>query len=192
MTITILLDMDGPLADFDLHFWRRCTDEGITFDINGPGYQSHRYFTEHIPNRAERRRARAMVDAAGWFADLPVTPGAQEGVEALLVAGVDLWVCTKPLEVNPTCHSDKANWIARHFPALADRLILAPDKSMIVGDLLLDDAPKVDWLARATWLPVMFPTPYNGDDTDWCGLPRWSWGDEVEDLLGLTNGMVPS
>lgn len=158
---TLLLDLDGPLADFDAHFWERCHAEGWAFDIDHPSHQRHRYFTDHIPDRAHRRAARAMVDAPGWFRHLPVTPGAREGVTAFIDAGIDLWVCTKPLEVNPTCRDDKAAWLADHFPELVDRLIIAPDKSMVHGDVLLDDAPKLEWFHRATWEPVIFDAPYN-------------------------------
>lgn len=179
---TLLLDMDGPLADFDVHFYARCIDAGITFEIDGPEYQQHRYFTEHIPNRRERKMARAMVDAPGWFAELPVTPGAQWGVNALLSAGIDVWVCTKPLEVNPTCHSDKAQWIARHFPALTERLIIAPNKAMVHGDVLLDDAPKDEWFAVASWRPVIFAAPFNRGQ--WPHLQRWTWGDDIAALVG--------
>jgi len=177
----LLLDMDGPLADFDLHFWHRCQEQGFTFDVHGPAFQAHRYFTEHIPNRAERRKARAMVDQAGWFAELPVTPGAVEGVASLLDAGFDVWVCTKPLEANPTCHSDKAQWIARHFPALTDRLIIAPDKSMVRGDVLLDDAPHPAWFGRSAWRPVIFDAPFNRAG-DWADLPHFAWGDALAAL----------
>lgn len=178
---TILLDQDGPLADFDYHFWRRCAEQGFTFDCDGPEFQQHRYFTDHIPNRRERAKARAMVDAPGWFAELPVTPGAQAGVEQILDAGLDVWVCTKPLEANPSCLNDKHAWLVRHFPALSDRLITAPDKSMVVGDVLLDDAPKPEWFERACWAPVIFEAPFNRDQFE--GLPRWSWCDPIEALL---------
>lgn len=177
---TLLLDMDGPLADFDRHFYRRCSERGYTFDVDGPEFQQHRYFTDHLPNKAERKEARQMVDTAGWFAELPVTPGAQAGVLDLLIAGFDIWVCTKPLEANPTCHSDKANWLLRHFPPLHDRLIIAPDKSMVIGDVLLDDAPKAAWLDRAPWKAVIFDAPFNRGR--WPELARWSWGDPIDRL----------
>ena len=174
---TILLDMDGPLADFDRHFWDRCTALGYTFDVVHYDHQSHRYFIEHIPNRRERKAARAMVDAPGWFAGLPVTPGATEGVAALLAAGLDVWVCTKPLEANPTCLNDKHAWLEANFPALADRLITAPDKSMVHGSVLIDDAPNPAWFDRATWAPVVFDAPYNRAGTPWADLPRFRWAD---------------
>ena len=115
------------------------------------------------------------------LAELPVVPGAQQGVLDLLNAGVEVWVCTKPLEVNPTCHSDKANWILRHFPPLHDRLIIAPDKAMVVGDVLLDDAPKPEWFERAAWRPVIFDSPFNRPMFPGC--QRWTWGQPIADLF---------
>lgn len=172
---TILLDMDGPLADFDLHFWDRCNAEGYEFDVPHYSQQQHRYFTEHIPDKAHRKSARAMVDSAGWFRGLPVVRGAREGVDRLLDAGLDLWVCTKPLEVNPTCRDDKGAWIEEHFPELLHRLIITPDKSMVRGDVLIDDAPKPAWFSRATWQPLIYDLPFNRYDPAYVGLCRFTW-----------------
>lgn len=180
--ITLLLDMDGPLADFDRHFWEYLERVGIELDISSQADQMYRFLTDHMP-RSERRRARAIVERAGWFGELPVTPGAKEGVAELLGAGVDVWVCTKPLEANPTCLNDKHAWLVRHFPELSNHLITAPDKSMIRGDILLDDAIKLTWLETATWAPVVFDAPFNRYHSEWRDIPRWSWGDPLDILL---------
>lgn len=180
----LLLDQDGPLADFDMHFYERCEGR-YELDVAGPHEQTARYFTDHIPNRAHRAEARAMVDKAGWFRHLPVTPGAIEGVAALIDAGVDVWVCTKPLEVNPTCRDDKGAWLAEHFPMLEHKLIITPDKSLIAGDVLLDDAPHSTWIDRASWTPVIFAAPFNGPGSAWADLPHWTWGDPLDDLLDI-------
>lgn len=124
-----------------------------------------------------------MIEAPGWFRGLPVTPGAKSGVGQLLTAGVDIWVVTKPLEANPTCRDDKAAWLREHFPMLERKLILAPDKSMIVGDVLLDDAINLEWILKAQWRPVVFRAPFNGSGSEWHYLHSWSWGDPIEDLL---------
>ena len=181
---TLLLDMDGPLADFDRHFWDRCQERGFAFDVDSCDAQRHRYFTEHIPNRRERRHARAMVDEPGWFRDLPVTSGAQAGVAELL-DHFDVWVCTKPLEANASCLNDKHAWLVEHFPALSDRLITAPDKSLVRGAVLLDDAPKPEWFDRATWRPVIFPAPFNVDLFP--DLPRWGWGHNPHDIVEIVS-----
>ena len=181
--LRLLVDMDGPLADFDLHFWNRSLDRGFTFDVPHHSHQRHRYFTDHLPDRRERRAARDMVDSPGWFENLPVVPGAVDGMKALCEVA-DVWVCTKPLEVNPTCRDAKAAWLAEHFGgALVSKLVIAPDKSMVRGDVLLDDAPKPEWYASAEWRPVIYTAPYNGVGSTWEDLPHWTWADGVDQLL---------
>jgi 5'-nucleotidase len=188
MTKPILLcDMDGPLADFDSLFFARCAEAGFEMDCDRDG-QRHRFATSHIPDRRHRKAAREMVHNSRWFLDIPVTEGAQEGIEFLTV-NFDVWICTKPLEANLTCRDDKARWLVKHFGSYwEDRLIITPDKSLIVGDILLDDAPKHEWIERATWEPVVFPTTWTMYDSEWShlrNLRSWTWGDPIDDLLGL-------
>lgn len=180
----VLVDMDGPLADFDRLFFERCEAAGFVLDATLET-QRHRFATDHIPDATHRLWARMMVNAAGWFADLPVTPGAVEGLN-LLAERADVWICSKPLEVNPTCRDDKAKWLLRHFGMEWERrMILSPDKSMVRGDILLDDAPAPAWFDKASWVPVIYPTSWNGAGSKWDGLPRWSWINRVEHLLGV-------
>ena len=185
--LRILLDLDGPLADFDAEFHRRCVAEGWQFDegVHGPPDQRHRFFTDHMPKRKQRRKARAMVDGPGWFRGLPVTPGALEGVAALLEAGHDVWVVTKPLPTSATCLSEKQAWLNEWFPALVDRMVTTADKSLVRGDLLLDDAVKTQWIGDAEWQPVVYSTPFNGADSEWAGLPRWTWADGIDRLVAM-------
>lgn len=180
-TFTLLLDMDGPLADFDAAGYARCAALGLTIDSH-LHERTARYFTDHMPHRHERDAARQFIEAAGWFRDLPVTAGAKEGVAELIAADVDVWVCTKPLERNPTCRDDKGAWLAEHFPMLEDKLIIAPDKSLICGAVLLDDAPKTEWVGRAPWSPVIFTAPFNGPGSEWEQYPHWTWGEPLHDL----------
>ena len=170
----VLVDMDGPLADFDAACWEWIDRMGLRPNIDGRHQQQHHYVTEHL-RRADARRLRQKVDSPGWFRSLPVTEGARAGVDRLFEDGHDVWVCTKPLTANPTCLNDKHAWLVNHFPELSERLITAPDKSMIVGDVLFDDAPRGDWVDRAMWTPVIYPTTYNVDlpyeRATWASLP---------------------
>ncbi len=114
-------------------------------------------------------------------------PGAVDGfLELAEVAPV--WIVTKPLEANLTCRDDKALWIRQHLGKEWERrLIITPDKSMVHGSVLLDDAPKPEWFGRATWVPVIYPWSFNGLGSEWADLPRWQWGDWPQRLLGVTN-----
>lgn len=183
----VLLDMDGPLADFDAKYWDFCTSMEFRMDIQGLGDPNRkRFMEENIGDKKHRAVARGYIESGHnrWFRNLPVTRGAQEGVEALLTnPDLEIWVCTKPMEKNDRCRDDKSEWLREHFPALAKRMICAPDKSLIRGDVLLDDAPRLDWVARAEWEPVIFPSVFNEEGTQWGHLRRWTWGQPIEALL---------
>ena len=181
----LLLDMDGPLADFDAHGFQLCLERGYSFEVEGVHAQTARYFTEHMTVAEEIKAVRQMIESPGWFEQLPITPGAIEGVQRMIEHGIDVWVCTKPLERNPTCRDAKGAWLRSHLPMLEDKLIIAPDKSMIVGDILLDDAPKPSWFPDAQWQPVIFNAPFNGVGSEWEHLPHWTWSDPIEKLTEI-------
>lgn len=177
----ILLDMDGPLAHFDQHAWNKCAELGIIPDIETIEHQTSRWLTDHM-TRDDEAELRAVINEPGWFRELPVVDGAQAGVDQLVAAGHEVYVCTKPLETNPTCRDEKAAWLREHFPYLEDRLFIAPDKSLVWGDILLDDAPKPKWFHRSQWNPVIYDCPYNGAGSVWAKLPRWTWGQPIGEL----------
>lgn len=179
----LLLDMDGPLAAFDAKVWEVANDAGLTLDINDPSEQTKRYFTDHIEGAASRKWMQNEIRKPGWFASLPPTPGALTGVQMLIEQGVDIWVATKPMEENPSCRDDKAKWLREYLPMLERKLIIIPDKSLLNGDVLLDDAPKPAWIMKATWKVKIFAAPFNGDGSVWEGLPRWTWGDGTDSLF---------
>lgn len=180
--LTVLVDMDGVLADFDKHLLketRHLWPEGYT-----QADQRVRYATNILP-KAAQHEARAVTNRAGFFRELPVMPGAVDGLHAL-AEQADVWIVTKPLEANPTCRDDKAVWLAEHFGAdWVRRLIITPDKSLVDGDILLDDGPHLRWWDSASWVPVVFPWPWNGLGTDWERCYRWQWGDSFDVLLGF-------
>lgn len=177
----ILLDQDGPLAGFDEHFWQEAIAAGHEFEIAGLHEQTARFITDHI-HKDRRWEARQLTYQPGFFGQFPVVEGAFEGVEEMLRRGHDVWVCTKPMESNPTCHSDKYGWIEEHFPALKHKLIIAPDKSLIKGDILIDDAINMKWAMVAEWHPVVFSYPWNSDGTEWEPLDHWDWTHSVDEL----------
>lgn len=182
MTV-VLLDMDGPLAGFDQKFWANPRLRGL-LSIDRYEQQTSWFFTDFIRSDRVRDSVRRMLNAPGWYRDLPVVDGAVEGVDALEAAGIDVWVCTRPHPDSPTCVSEKQAWLREHFPMLDGKLITVADKSMVGGDVLLDDAPPFDTRMTPTWRPVVFTAPYNGVGSKWGNLPSWSWGDPIERLVG--------
>jgi hypothetical protein len=54
---------------------------------------------------------------------------------------------------------------------------------MVVGDLLLDDAPVMKQVNRALWKPVLFESKWHPYTAEYAGLPSWGWGDPIDELL---------
>ena len=180
----VLIDLDGVCADFNGAAWDFCNLNGLIVNCE-QGQERHHYLTDHIQNKNHRRLLRDHIDNTPFFRDLNPIEGAIDGVRRLAEL-VEIWLVSKPLEVNSTCHSDKHNWVTKHLPELSDRLILAGDKSLVNGDILLDDAPKPKWFPRADWQPVVFNQPYNCHaKSDLYDLVHFDWEDPIEYLIEL-------
>ena len=194
--VVILVDCDGPLAAFDDKFYELCAASG--YELHGGDVHrdakctEHRFLTDCIAERVHRDAARDHVNGTRWFRDLPVVEGAVEGLSALLGHPDvdDVFICTKPLEADPHCWSDKAAWVRHHFGEdWLRRLVITPDKSAVRGHVLLDDAPKPEWFPRAEWTPVIYPTSWNAPFGPFSTKTRvdyndrWDWGDSIELLV---------
>lgn len=183
----ILVDMDGPLAQFDQRVFEVCHDFGFDLDCTFDDGWKHRFLTEHMTPK-QAHALRRFVNETRFFLDLDPVPGAIDGMHAL-AEEADVWICTKPLEVNPWCRDDKGAWVRRYLGEKFERkLILASDKSMVRGDVLLDDAIAPEWVDVADWAPVVYPMPFNRHPEskwakyDWNDM-TWSWYDPIEGLV---------
>ena len=186
----ILVDLDGVLVDFDGWIF----DRSDMFPSLNCTYASrdHYFLTDNV-NEEDAAKMRKLVNESRIFLEADPLPGAIEGLNALRDEA-EVWLCTRPLEANLTCRDDKARWVREHFDAgLEKRLILTSDKSLVHGDLLLDDHIKIPELERATWRGVCYEQPFNqwqGGAGTWDHLPRFQWGDDIENLLCLVDDNV--
>jgi 5'-nucleotidase len=133
--------------------------------------------------KQDQAEARARINAPGFFADIPVMAGAKDGLEHLAET-FDVWIVSKPLDSSPTCRDEKARWLTQGLGLewASQRLILAPDKSLIRGDILLDDAPKPHWFSDAEWTPVLYSHPWQRF-SNLAGLAGWDWSRTTTDLI---------
>ena len=108
--LIVFLDMDGVLAD-----WNGALKEIV----------------DDPPEMYEK----------GFFRNLKPNPGAKEAVAKLLAdESLDVYIGSKPTtDKNVHCASEKVEWILEHFPALISKMTLVCDKSLLRGDVLIDD-----------------------------------------------------
>ncbi len=182
--LTILVDMDGVLADFDgrfMHLWAEKYPNRPQLD------QSRRTSFKIVDefSSEDQDDIRAIFSARGFFRELPVILGAVEGIRDMQAGGMDVWICTSPLNEYRNCVLEKFEWIEEHLgPSWVSRLILAKNKALIRGDYLIDDNPSLPFADTARWKQLLFDAPYNRLATH---LPRVTWAN----LQGVLRPIPP-
>ena len=189
----ILIDLDGTVAHFDLKF-QQLREELFPHLTGIPHYTEQKIFNLWLDRTTEEQDAiRVIMNHPGFYADLPVMAGAVEAVHEMVANGHEVIFLSAPWVTNPTCASDKYDWVERVFgEGYANRLILAKDKTVVSGGVLFDDKDPIPNKDRADWIQVFVNQPYNE------GLPghrilNWADGSwrqvlrEVEDDIRIDN-----
>lgn len=159
----VLVDMDGVLVDFAAGFWKRWANRWPHAPGREAADPTQFYVDDQVP-AAWRTAARELVCEAGFFAELPPVDGAVAALHAMLERGWDVRICTAPILANPTCASDKLAWVEQHLgDGWSERVIVTKDKTLVRGDVLVDDRPTVLGALEPTWRHVLFDATYNAD-----------------------------
>lgn len=79
----------------------------------------------------------------------------------------------------------KIAWVKKHFgEKWAKRVILARDKTLIIGDILIDDRPTIPGILIPSFIHVLFDQPYNRNENK----PRIKhWGEWKEVVFTVLN-----
>ena len=174
----ILVDMDGVVADFEKGNAQLFAELGLgTLEVKA---RKNWDILEGLHSAELRERVLEGWHRPGFFRNLPVIPGAQEAYERLTLFGHQVYFCTAPLRNHATCASEKLSWLAEHFgEAAAGHAIITGDKTLIMGDYLIDDRPNVHGVKSPIWTQLLYAQPYNY-------LPkygtRYTWAELLEKL----------
>jgi 5'-nucleotidase len=186
---TLLVDMDGVIADFETEFYerwrRRYPDEYIVEPDARRGWNMELQYPEHL-----RTQVRDVYMEPGFFSSLKPVAGALEALNVAAAAGFDVRVCTAPMKHHRTCAQEKIGWLHDHLGSdFAHRAIITRDKTLIHGLFLLDDRQIIEGVnQRPTWRHIIFDTIYNREPV-LAHEKRWTW----EDFRGFvrTGSMEP-
>lgn len=176
----ILVDVDGPCADFDAQVIQMCTKyemplpKGIRVGVLSAiqtqfGQAQYETTKQLLGVETERNHT------------FKVIPGAQQAIATLRDHGYVIHWCTSPLDTSSTWCSDRVDWIAHHFGVRDSKnpwldVTFTKEKSLVRGLTLIDD-----WDYHITqWNIVNAPTKYAmwfnqsraGDRFYWEGLTQ--------------------
>ena len=158
----ILVDMDGVIADFEQAVLSR-------FQIQYPQkrfiekkdrkefYIDHDYIalgSSHL--------VKDIIETKGFYASLPLINGAKVALTEMEKKGYEVFLLSSPLQNYRHCVLEKYEWVKRNLgPAWTKKIILAREKTVVMGDILIDDRPNIVGADKASWKHVYFNQPYN-------------------------------
>lgn len=184
----ILVDMDGPLCSFD---------DAIAAKVAAAGHGEVPYDETHYGRFHAASNYAALlgthvgdyvtscIDTPGFYRDLPPVDGAPAALEQLEAAGHQVRICTAPRLENATCASDKLDWVADHLGAAwVPKVVICRDKTLVRGDLLIDDRPQVTGALTPSWRHVIWDAPYNRTGGAYAARLT-SWGDAAALVAAL-------
>jgi 5'-nucleotidase len=181
--VLILIDQDGPLADFEAGFlraWRTAYADKPYVPLR----KRRSFLVSDDYPLAEREYVEAIYHRPGFYRELPPMPGSADALRTLLKLGHDVVICTTPLAGLTGCVEEKYEWIERHLGVdFTTALVTTTDKTMIRGDVLIDDRPSVDGRLAPSWQHVIFDRPYNRHVQD---KLRLTWA-TLGEILPLVN-----
>ena len=152
--------------------------DGVIYPFDGPFAEYHNRQNPQLPpltlpfehyemeTGRPKEVSEAMLASLASFdwSTLHPDPEAAPVLAALLNAGVDVSVATKHLVQNIYQPAAKVYQFHRDFNGhLDNRLVIAQDKTRVIGDWLIDDKPEVNGLLRPTWEHILFTQEYNKD-----------------------------
>jgi 5'(3')-deoxyribonucleotidase len=129
----------------------------------------------------------------GFFAGLRPMAGAVRALLEMEAEGIHVRLVTDPVLASRFCLQEKVEWIRRYLgERWVSRLVVSSDKTMVKGDMLIDDMPFELYAPEeggkhtlATWKRVLFDQPYNHRSTHENRLTDWArWREVVMATLG--------
>lgn len=179
---TVLLDVDGVLADF-IGRVCRVASSIVGRDLKPEDVRRFNFAAELGLSPDQKREVHRFIESTGFWRDLEPYAGAVEGVESLREIA-DIFIASAPWHSSRTWLHERASWLEHFFDIGPDRLIACSAKHLLMGHVLVDDKTET---VRAWWnaaiartdyrtVAIQWITPHNRLD-EWTGRATRSWDD---------------
>lgn len=174
---TILLDCDGPMANFCAGFLSLVEEEtGFAFGtevITTWGITDAPFFAKvarDVGRDQGELKAKVWQKAKriGFCSSLPVVAGAREAVEELRGLAEHVEVLTAPLNGAPTWMAERTEWLHRHFGFHDHDVHFSHRKERFRGEILVDDKTShcEAFAAQDGDHALLWDRPYNREHGD--------------------------
>ncbi len=155
--LTVLVDIDGTLNDFQNHFFATLDRIGIPFDAS----KSDTYYMERcIRGRGKKSIMNSIFKDPEFWLTVPVLDNAKEGLE-YLNRTYTVWIVTSPWDEQNK--ETKLQWMRREFPFIdSKQIIFSHNKWELKGDIIIEDKPDtIKKCSQAGFITITKLQPYN-------------------------------
>lgn len=185
MKPVILLDCDGPLADFTgayldaVHRETGCIIKAYEIDqwhIHQCAAFKAAAAAANMSPKDLKSRVVQQICKPGFCEDLRPHAKALEAVEQLQSIG-EVFVVTSPWASSPTWMYERMHWVAEHFHIPREHVIQTGRKHLIRGDVFVDDKLEhiVEWSAAwPTATAILFDMHHNRGESAKTWRGGWS------------------
>ncbi|MDQ3014829.1 MAG: 5'-3'-deoxyribonucleotidase [bacterium] len=163
----VLIDMDGPLADFEgrfLEIWKEKYPDShfISFEDR----KSLHLISDYPPEYKEK--IELIMQEEGFFSSLSPNLAAINAINEMVSIGYNVFICTAGIYSNKNCLTEKKLWIEKYFgEKLARTTIFTKDKTLIRGNYLIDDNPNMgNGIVTPEWEHIIYDQPFNKNSID--------------------------
>ncbi|XP_069373330.1 5'(3')-deoxyribonucleotidase, mitochondrial [Paralichthys olivaceus] len=164
--LRVLVDMDGVLADFEGGFLKKYRarypgEPYITLE-DRRGFWVSAQYGQLRTDLCEK--AISIWQSKDFFTELEPLPGGVEAVKEMArMDNTDVFICTSPIKHYKHCPYEKYAWVEKHLGHdFLEQVILTRDKTLISGDILIDDKPDILGVeTKPTWEHILFTACHN-------------------------------
>lgn len=182
----ILVDMDGVLSDLEGGFLKRWRERHPDKPYIPLAERTAYVVVEQYPAEL-RPLAREVCYADGFFRELEPIPGGINALREMEAMGMEVFICTSPLPGSKRCVMEKYDWVEAHLGAgWLRRMVMTGDKTIVRGEVLIDDRPEVAGVDQPTWEHIIYDQPYNRGEMR---KRRLTWENWREVLLQTGGGV---
>jgi 5'-nucleotidase len=160
--LRILIDMDGVLANWGAE-WDRHAAEYLHLGLQLTDNQTSFDLAEGLSDEG-KQAVYSIMNRPDFYRVLEPFEGAAEALNTMVAEGHEVFLVTSPMVTNHNCASDKLWWAEEYIgKGWAKRTIITSDKTLVKGDVLIDDKPEIHGVAEPEWKHVYYTQPYNAN-----------------------------
>ncbi len=109
-------------------------------------------------------KLKEIASRKGLTENLEPVEGSIEALKKIESLGHKIFICTAPLTNYKNSVLEKYKWIEKNLGIdWTKKIILTKDKTLIKGDILIDDNPSINGIKNPEWEHILFDKPYNKD-----------------------------